>query len=224
MSGQPILINCPACNSPVSNQAHACPRCGQPVQPQIQVKPAYQPPTSNQSRPQNAQKTQKKGMPLQLGCLIVIVVVLGALAIIGNLPDATDKKNKLSTDSKIQESASPKPTPVQEPEPEVEYETQRAGFGGVALTKVKISNPSAASRSIVTPCIVCEQMVRDWSKKLVPTYNPDGSVLYRAKGTIAPGQKHTFILLKDLIPIKAQLEGLPQVHHLRCEFFRDCAN
>jgi hypothetical protein len=33
LDSKPVLIDCPACNSLISNQAAACPKCGQPINP-----------------------------------------------------------------------------------------------------------------------------------------------------------------------------------------------
>lgn len=57
------LVNCPECNSSVSDQAAACPQCGHPIRPQ-QINPS--PPQTN-STPQVVKSAKSRGVYIILG-------------------------------------------------------------------------------------------------------------------------------------------------------------
>jgi len=106
----PILINCPACNAQVSNQAPTCPRCGQPIsgstyQPRSARPTASAPPEMFQ---QHALPTPKRsvGKTLGMGCLAMFGVLVIASALINSSQKGTqsDTPNQLA---KSNSAASP---------------------------------------------------------------------------------------------------------------------
>jgi hypothetical protein len=73
-----VLINCPACNSEVSNQAVACPKCGQPINA-----------SSVKAAPPSATIPLKKGIgysadnSTKMIILGVILIIAAVVSVIG---------------------------------------------------------------------------------------------------------------------------------------------